>query len=573
MRQLWIIFALPGLFAVSGCSGGNWAWQQQPQEQVAQPYTSEIADPAAKALYAFVEFRLKATENNWVEALPALERAVFFDPQSDYLKVLLAKTYLHTQKQAQAVTVLTGLIERSPENVEALELLGDIYSLEKNYPAAAEKYRKVLELAADNQNVRLRLAMVLSRLDRPEEAIATLETLLEQQPDANIARLALARFYLNQGKVEQARETYRQVLELDPGQQQAVVEYGKLLEKDDPAGALQLYSDAIATNPRAAAVRQQLSQYYLDHGQIEQALAQLQELRWQFPDNLQLIGQIGLLQLDLQNWQSAEKEFRNLLQSTADQDRYRYYLALALIGQKRIDEATTELLQVPRRSAVYVQARLQLAYLYNDSEQRQQAVATLEDLLAGGADDPEAYYYLVAFLGEGENFSQAVDYAQQGVKKHPHDTRLLYQLGVLYEKLGRRPDAVKTMEQILTLDGEHPDALNFLAYNQAEMGSELPLALERAQKAFAQKPSGYIVDTLGWVYYKMGRYAESRKQLEEATRQHPDDPVINEHLGDLYRAMKLWERAATVYRRVLELDPAAVGVADKLQAVEREAGQ
>ncbi len=573
MRQLWIIFALPGLFAVSGCSGGNWAWQQQPQEQVAQPYTSEIADPAAKALYAFVEFRLKAAENNWVEALPALERAVFFDPQSDYLKVLLAKTYLHTQKQAQAVTVLTGLIERSPENVEALELLGDIYSLEKNYPAAAEKYRKVLELAADNQNVRLRLAMVLSRLDRPEEAIATLETLLEQQPDANIARLALARFYLNQGKVEQARETYRQVLELDPGQQQAVVEYGKLLEKDDPAGALQLYSDAIATNPRAAAVRQQLSQYYLDHGQIEQALAQLQELRWQFPDNLQLIGQIGLLQLDLQNWQSAEKEFRNLLQSTADQDRYRYYLALALIGQKRIDEATTELLQVPRRSAVYVQARLQLAYLYNDSEQRQQAVATLEDLLAGGADDPEAYYYLVAFLGEGENFSQAVDYAQQGVKKHPHDTRLLYQLGVLYEKLGRRPDAVKTMEQILTLDGEHPDALNFLAYNQAEMGSELPLALERAQKAFAQKPSGYIVDTLGWVYYKMGRYAESRKQLEEATRQHPDDPVINEHLGDLYRAMKLWERAATVYRRVLELDPAAVGVADKLQAVEREAGQ
>ena len=573
MRQLWIIFALPGLFAVSGCSGGNWAWQQPPQEQVAQPYTSEIADPAAKALYAFVEFRLKAAENNWVEALPALERAVFFDPQSDYLKVLLAKTYLHTQKQAQAVTVLTGLIERSPENVEALELLGDIYSLEKNYPAAAEKYRKVLELAADNQNVRLRLAMVLSRLDRPEEAIATLETLLEQQPDANIARLALARFYLNQGKVEQARETYRQVLELDPGQQQAVVEYGKLLEKDDPAGALQLYSDAIATNPRAAAVRQQLSQYYLDHGQIEQALAQLQELRWQFPDNLQLIGQIGLLQLDLQNWQSAEKEFRNLLQSTADQDRYRYYLALALIGQKRIDEATTELLQVPRRSAVYVQARLQLAYLYNDSKQRQQAVATLEDLLAGGADDPEAYYYLVAFLGEGEDFSQAVDYAQQGIKKHPHDTRLLYQLGVLYEKLGRRPDAVKTMEQILTLDGEHPDALNFLAYNQAETGIELPLALERAQKAFAKKPSGYIVDTLGWVYYKMGRYAESRKQLEEATRQHPDDPVINEHLGDLYRAMKLWERAATVYRRVLELDPAAVGVADKLQAVEREAGQ
>jgi tetratricopeptide (TPR) repeat protein len=121
------------------------------------------------------------------------------------------------------------------------------------------------------------------------------------------------------------------------------------------------------------------------------------------------------------------------------------------------------------------------------------------------------------------------------------------------------------MEKILSLDDAHPDALNFLAYGQAENGVDLELALSRAEKALALKPSGYIVDTLGWIYFKLGRYPESREQLEKAVELHPEDAVIQEHLGDLYRAMNLRQESESAYREALKLEPGSTQVEDKLR--------
>ncbi|NOQ42729.1 MAG: tetratricopeptide repeat protein, partial [Desulfuromusa sp.] len=243
------------------------------------------------------------------------------------------------------------------------------------------------------------------------------------------------------------------------------------------------------------------------------------------------------------------------------------YLAMALSGQGKSAAAITALELINNDSPVYTEAALQLAYLYKKSDQNDQAITILRQTIEQDIHQPDLYYYLVAFLGDGENHQQAIDVALAGVEKNPEETQLLYQLGVLYEKLDNRQAAVQTMEKILLLDNAHSDALNFLAYDQAESGIDLELALSRAQKALAIKPSGYIVDTLGWIYFKMGSYPESREQLEKATELHPDDAVIQEHLGDLYRAMKLWEKAAEAYQRALEIDPQAQQVEEKLKAL------
>ncbi len=93
---------------------------------------------------------------------------------------------------------------------------------------------------------------------------------------------------------------------------------------------------------------------------------------------------------------------------------------------------------------------------------------------------PDIYYFLVAFLGDREDHQQAIEAALAGIEKNPEETQLLYQLGVLYEKQDKRQDAVQMMEKILLLDDAHSDALNFLAYDQAENGTDLELALTRA---------------------------------------------------------------------------------------------
>ena len=86
-----------------------------------------------------------------------------------------------------------------------------------------------------------------------------------------------------------------------------------------------------------------------------------------------------------------------------------------------------------------------------------------------------------------------------------------------------------------------------------------------AQRAVALKPAGHILDTLGWVYYNLGRFEEARKAIEEALRLLNDDPVIYEHLGDILLALGKPAAARTAYQKSLELEPDNPSVKDKLQ--------
>ncbi len=558
---------LPFLIFISGCVAVNLSPSLVQDDASSAKYQSELVDPEAKALFAFSEFRILGAENRWDEAIIALKRAISFDSQSDYLQLILAKAYLHQQQPEQAVATLDDLLAKDPENIAGHELLGDVLSYQQKYVLALDHFHRALERAPDNDPLQLRIAIALTRLERQDEAIIVLEMLLEQHPDAGLAQLTLARLYLGKKQVSQASVIYQQLLERHPEQQQAVLEYGELLEQQDQDAALELYQSFLARNPRAVSVRERVGQYFLVQSQLNDALAQFQTIRQQFPDNLSIINRIGLIQLELENWPEAENAFRSLLNLDDQQQRSSYYLAMALSAQGEIEEAISFLETINSDSPVYSEAALHLTYLYKQSGQNDKAIELLRQMIDQDIHQPDIYYFLVAFLGDREDHQQAIEAALAGIEKNPEETQLLYQLGVLYEKQDKRQDAVQMMEKILLLDDAHSDALNFLAYDQAENGTDLELALTRAQKALAIKPSGYIVDTLGWIYFKMGRFSESREQLEKATEMHPNDAVIQEHLGDLYRAMKLWDKAVSAYQQALEIDSQATQVEEKLKVL------
>jgi len=565
-----IVTVFCGLFVLilSGCAGNLHPY---PQPQVNPGYRSELADPEAKALFAYGEYRLLATQNRWDEAIAALERAVAFDPNSDFLQMNLAKALLQKDETERSTKILKQLLLRSPDNIAAHELLGDLLSYLHEHKAAIEQYRQALALTPDNEMLQMRLAMALTRDQQNEEAIRVLKSLVEKHPEAQLARLALARSYQGNQQPELAKQTYQQLLKQFPEQQQALLEYGKLLESEQQfAEAYELYRHAIKQNPRLAAVRQQLAMLYLSQHRVREALEQFQAIRRQFPEHLEVLGKIGLIHLELKEWALAEEDFRQLLKQSPDDDRNRYYLGMALIGLERRNEAIEVMSPIRKSSPIFTDAVLQLAYLYQQTGQADQALAALRKLLAMDIQQPEIYYYLAAFLEDDGKIEEAGKVVSTGIERFPQDISLLYQQGVLYEKLGDRNKAVAAMEKVLQLKPDHPDALNFIAYDHAEQGEQLDIALDLVQRALAAKKSGYIIDTLGWIYFKMGRYQESREQLEEASREYPADPVIFEHLGDLYRAMKLWKKAAATYRKVLELDPQAEGVEEKLNNLSQE---
>lgn len=568
-RRIGVLLVVLGVWlGLTGCAS------KLTSESVITPdaYQSRLETAPAKALFAYSQFRLLASENRWSEALAELRRAVSLDPQTIYLRLVLARAYLHSDQPEKAVETLDALLKRAPDQLEGRELLGDVYSYQQNYSAAAQQYRYALRLAPEGQTLQLRLALTLARQGQIAAAITVLEGLLESQPGAQEARLTLARFYAENQQEEHAMTAYQALLRAVPGHQRGVLEYGKMLEAQDAAAAQQLYLQALDVAPQAAEVRQRLARLYLRQQQPAAALQQLQRVRQQFPTSRELVQQIALINLDLEHWAAAESDYRALLADAAAKEELFFYLAMALAGQNRNSEAIAQLKKITPQTSLFGDAQLQLAYLQNREGQLEKAVLTLEGAREQGVKQPELYYYLTAFLGDLNQYQRAQWIAEEAVESYPQDVRLLYQLGILFEQQNQRRAAVNTMEKIIALAPEHADALNFLAYHQAERGIELELALERAQRALASERSGYILDTLGWVYYQLGRYEEGRRHLEEAQRLQPDDPVIVQHLGALYRALQLDSKAIELYRRFLRIHPQAEQVKDRLDQLLQKEG-
>ena len=111
------------------------------------------------------------------------------------------------------------------------------------------------------------------------------------------------------------------------------------------------------------------------------------------------------------------------------------------------------------------------------------------------------------------------------------------------------------MRRILDIDPENADALNYIGYTYAEQGIKLNEAMDMIQKAVQLKPNnGYILDSLGWVYYQKGLYNEALEYLERAIHFTPDDPTINEHLGDVHFKRMDYRKSLELYQRALSLD-------------------
>jgi tetratricopeptide (TPR) repeat protein len=110
------------------------------------------------------------------------------------------------------------------------------------------------------------------------------------------------------------------------------------------------------------------------------------------------------------------------------------------------------------------------------------------------------------------------------------------------------------MQQVLELQPDHAEALNYIGYTWVEKNMHLKKALEYILRANTLKPdNGFIIDSLGWAYYRLGDFQQAAKELERSLELIQDDPHIYDHLGDTYRSLKRFSEAKEVYRKAYEM--------------------
>jgi Flp pilus assembly protein TadD len=136
--------------------------------------------------------------------------------------------------------------------------------------------------------------------------------------------------------------------------------------------------------------------------------------------------------------------------------------------------------------------------------------------------------------------------------------------------MDRFEDSIKQMKRVLEIDPEHAEALNFIGYSYAERGIHLAEAEKLIRQALILKPdNGYILDSMGWVYFKQNRIEQAIRYLKEADKRIPDDPTIAEHLGDALRKAGRFQEALDAYRRAQKYAPENSQLRQKIEQLRR----
>ena len=228
---------------------------------------------------------------------------------------------------------------------------------------------------------------------------------------------------------------------------------------------------------------------------------------------------------------------------------------------EQYDLAIAEYRDVSDQNPAYHAAELGRADALRRSGEVNQAIEVLEQLAKTHGQLAVVHSTLGDVLRREERYEEAIAAYDRAVERAPESRRarwvLFYSRGIAHERSGNDIASEADFRAALSINPDQPQVLNYLGYSMVEQKRNLDEALDMIERAVAASPdSGYIVDSLGWVLFRLGRYDEAVEQMERAVELIPVDPVVNDHLGDVYWAVGRYREAEFQWRRALSfIDP------------------
>jgi len=228
---------------------------------------------------------------------------------------------------------------------------------------------------------------------------------------------------------------------------------------------------------------------------------------------------------------------------------------------RQFDLAIEEFKALPAGHPAYSAAELGRAGSLRRSDRAEQAVEVLEQLARSHGDQAQVHSTLGDLLSAQKDYPAAIAAYERALELTPPEEEarwiLFYARGIAHERSDNMDGAEADFRAALAIRPEQPQVLNYLGYSLVEEQRNLDEALGMIELAVEKSPqSGYIVDSLGWVLYRLGRYEEAVVQMEKAVQLLPVDPVVNDHLGDVLWAVGRDREAEFQWRRALSfIDP------------------
>ncbi len=510
----------------------------------------------------------------YAEAFEAYEKALICDPKVNYIREKIPIVLLKMGEHEKAAAWLRqALIDRPEENNYRL-FLASLYIQQDKLAEAIKLYYQVLERDPDNESVHLRLGLLYSHQESYDKAEKIFRQLLKKNGDSYFARLSLARLLKETEKFDEAVQEYEKALALNWSKELAYEIGNYFAGRKKHADALRLYTSITENDPFDERARLSRVQAFLDMEKNDEALEELKNISTfsKNPANIDLI--ISKVLLRKNDEQKAKDILEKLVRESANPEA-RYMLALLAYKDKNYPSALTHLgLILPGSSdfedSVYLQIRI-----FNETDVKDKGIALLRKHIAKESSRRPLFYALLAALyHEKKEDLAAISLLEAAVSIYPDNPQLFFDYGLMLDKNGMEELAINKMMKVLELQPDHAEALNFIGYTWADKNIRLKEALEYIEKAIALKPdNGYIVDSLGWVYYRLGNYPGAIKELNRALELEPGDPHIHDHLGDAYRAFGKRTEALEHYQKALKMfedDQEKAAVQEKIDVLEKQ---
>lgn len=236
-----------------------------------------------------------------------------------------------------------------------------------------------------------------------------------------------------------------------------------------------------------------------------------------------------------------------------------------------IDEAKQELKLVQDYNGEDLQSHYLLALIYSTEKEYDKAAGEYEHILKSFSEaEPqniEIYGYLGQLYYSQKKFDQAIEQFKRILDLEPKNADVMYLLGSLYVEVNENSKAIDVLKQSIAIDPEHDGSLNTLGYVYAELNQNLDEAASLVERALKIDPeNGAYLDSLGWVYFKKGNYKRALEVFKDADALLKD-PVIYEHMGDVYQKLSENDEALKYWELSLKLKPDQETIIKKIDSV------
>lgn len=456
----------------------------------------------------------------------------------------------------KSIPELTRAIDRNPDSAYLYLTRANAHAASQQVPQAEQDCLKALELDPNLTPAKLLMARLLSVEGKFANAIPMLEQVVRKTPEEKEAYPLLAVAYMNTKQYAKSIQVMKRLLTIDPDAMVAYyymgAVYGTYLKQ--PALALQMYRKVLVHDPRNTSVYNAIAQLYVDKGDTAKAISTLNEAFANGVSDVTLKLRLSSLYYQNKNYAKASEILEQVLQRTPNSNKVRYYLGVIYEESGAFDKARSQFNQISNDSSFFKDAMLRQALYYYRNNDLPAAIDVLQTAVTHAPKVEEFYPLLATLYEESDNPVAARDILERGTKALPKDPNLIYALGVVLDRMKDIDGALRAMRRVIALDPNNVSAINYIGYTYTERGVHLDEAEELLLTAAQLQPrDGYILDSLGWLYFKKNEYGKAQTMLEQAVSITPNEPVVYKHLGDLYAALGRTQDAARCYQHAIAL--------------------